>query len=74
MFSLKKIKVRNKRQINTWIIFFLLVYMILVIKLITIQEIGNGGFFGVYSIAVSAYILSRFVLAYFYAPKETNNR
>ena len=40
--------------------------MILVIKLITIQDIYNGTWFKVYSITVSFYILSRFVISYFH--------
>ena len=57
------------RQVNAWIIFFLFIYIISVIKLVTFQEIDNSIFFGVYSIVVSFYILSRFALAYFYEPE-----
>ena len=60
----------KNRQINSWLIFFLLVYIIFVIKLITIQEINNSVFFAVYSLAVSFYILSRFAIAYFYEPES----
>jgi hyaluronan synthase len=56
----------KNRRINTWIIFFLLVYVVLVLKLITFQKINNIVLFGSYSILVSLYILSRFALAYFY--------
>ncbi|MEK7208767.1 MAG: glycosyltransferase [Patescibacteria group bacterium] len=59
---------KNARRINLWVIFYLVVYIILVIKLVTIQQIGNGILFATYSIAVSFYILSRFSLAYFYKP------
>lgn len=57
------------RQINTWMVFFLCIYVVFVIKLVTIQEMDDSLFFAGYSIAVSLYILSRFVLAYFYDPK-----
>ena len=58
----------NSRRINLWIIFYLIIYLILIIKLITIQEIDNGILFATYSISVSFYILSRFGLAYFHEP------
>mgnify|MGYP001585339684 FL=1 len=58
----------NSRRINLWVIFYLIVYLILIIKLITIQQFDNGILFATYSIAVSFYILSRFGLAYFYEP------
>jgi hyaluronan synthase len=64
----------KKHNINSWIIFYCLVYIILVIKVITIEQLNNGTLFGVYSIVVSFYILSRFGLAYFYdhEPAITN--
>jgi cellulose synthase/poly-beta-1,6-N-acetylglucosamine synthase-like glycosyltransferase len=49
------------------------VYLILVIKLITIQQIDNGILFATYSIAVSFYILSRFGLAYFHEPSVSDS-
>lgn len=61
----------RNRQINAWVIFFLCVYIVFVIKLITIQKFDNSIIFAVYSVAVSFYILSRFALAYFYEPDET---
>jgi len=64
----KIVKYYNSRQINIWVIFYLVVYLILIIKLVTIQQIDNGILFATYSIAVSFYILSRFGLAYFYEP------
>lgn len=46
-----------------------LVYIVLVIKVVTVQSIQSSLLFATYSILVSAYILSRFLLAYFYAPR-----
>lgn len=46
------------------------IYVIGVIKMITIREIDNNIFFASYSILVSVYILSRFLLAYFYEPEQ----
>jgi len=62
----------KQHKINSWIIFFFLVYVVLVIKLITIQEISNSILFGAYSVLVSLYILSRFGLAYFYEYEESD--
>ena len=58
----------RKHNINSLIIFFSLIYVVLVIKLVTLQTIDNNILFGAYSILVSFYILSRFGLAYFYEP------
>lgn len=60
----------SRRKINALIVMFFFIYIILVIKLITIEEIGNGVFFAIYSVAVSFYILSRFALAYIYRPHQ----
>jgi hyaluronan synthase len=55
-----------KHRINSWVVFYLLIYIVLLIKLITLKEIDTGIFFKTYSVVVSAYILSRFMIAYFY--------
>src|SRR3989344_5913545 len=60
----------KSRNINTWILFFLSIYLVWIIKLVTIREIDNSLFFASYSILVSVYILSRFLLAYFYEPEK----
>ena len=64
----KKVLILKNRQINAWIIFFLCIYIVFVIKLITIQYIDNNILFGIYSVVISFYILSRFAVAYFYEP------
>ncbi len=70
-FSFSKIKSFYKtRRINSWIFFFILIYIVLLIKFITIQNLSGGVWFKIYSLNVSIYILSRFLLAYFY---ETDN-
>lgn len=60
----------SRKKVNALIVFFFTIYVILIIKLITIEEIGNGIFFATYSVAVSFYILSRFALAYIYRPQN----
>lgn len=69
----KKGRIRSylkERNINIWVIFFLLVYVVLIMKFVTVKEIGDSWLFGTYSLLVSFYILSRFGLAYFYEPEE----
>lgn len=58
-------------HINAWVVFYTLVYVILIIKLITLKELSNNVLFGVYSLAVSFYLLSRFALGYLYKPGPT---
>lgn len=60
----------KSRNINTWILFLLAIYLVWIIKLVTVREIDNSLFFASYSILVSVYILSRFLLAYFYEPEK----
>jgi len=61
-------KYLKQTRADKWIIFFMLVYIVLIIKLVTFKEIENSVFFGVYSILVAFYILSRFSISYFYDP------
>jgi hyaluronan synthase len=69
---IKKIaKEYKSRKINAWVLFFVVVYVIFVIKMVTIQKFDNNTFFAIYSIAVSFYILSRFALAYLYKPERS---
>lgn len=68
MYFKKISKYFKDQQINSWVIFFFCIYIILIIKLITIKETETHIFFKAYSILVSFYILSRLVLAYFYKP------
>ncbi len=53
-------------NLGGWFLFFFIIYIILLIKTITIQGIGNNVFFGFYSILITIYILSRFLIAFFH--------
>lgn len=59
------------RNITSWVIFFFIIYIIFIIKFVTIKEFDNNVIFASYSILVSVYILSRFAIAYFYAPDKS---
>jgi len=56
------------KDLGVWFAFFLVIYVILILKAITYDTFYNDLFFGFYSILVTTYILSRFLLAYFHKP------
>lgn len=58
----------NRRHTLAWLIFLGLVYVVLAIKLVTLRQLSDGLVFGAYSVVVTTYILSRFVLAYLHVP------
>ena len=57
-----------RKNINIWIIFYIFIYLVFVIKLISLEKLDNNILFGMYGLAVSFYILSRFGLARMYKP------
>lgn len=59
----------KKRGMHIWAMFFFLIYVVVLIKFATLRQLDNSILFAGYSIAVSFYIISRFILAYFYNPK-----
>lgn len=52
-----------------YFLFFVVLYLIFLIKVTSHYYIGHHFFFVLYSILIGVYILSRFLLAYFYSPK-----
>lgn len=58
----------NERRVNGWIAFYFCIYLVLVIKLITVKSLDNDLLFAIYSLAVSFFIISRFILGYLYEP------
>lgn len=69
MIFVKKVKgYFQEHNLNAWVLLMTAIYVILVIKWITYDQLDNNILFGVYSILVSIYILSRFALAYLYVP------
>jgi len=59
-----------EHQLDKWLLFIFLVYVVLLVKFVTFKSLQNSLIFGIYSIMVSIYILSRFLLAYFYSPVD----
>jgi len=69
MTIFRKIKHYIKdKKVGSWIFFLLLVYVVLVVKIITLRNIDNNYLLGIYSFGIALYILSRFALAHFYEP------
>ena len=68
--SLNKINFSNIRKIlsifGSWFGFFFIIYIILLIKAVTVRNIETNLFFAAYSIIITTYILSRFLLSYFH--------
>jgi len=53
---------------GVWFLFFFVLYAILMLKAVTVSSLYDNLFFGFYSILITSYILSRFLLAYFHKP------
>ncbi|HEU4677486.1 MAG TPA: glycosyltransferase, partial [Candidatus Paceibacterota bacterium] len=53
-------------NIALWFLFFFVVYLILLFKVNTYETLGDHFFFGLYSVIITGYILSRFLLANFH--------
>ena len=56
---------RAFRDLGAWFLFFFTIYVILLLKALTASSIADDILFGTYSILITVYILSRFLLAYF---------
>lgn len=55
-------------DMGPWFFFFVAIYIIITLKAITFHTVYDHIFFGVYSILITSYILSRFLLAYIHKP------
>ncbi|HTR18828.1 MAG TPA: glycosyltransferase [Candidatus Paceibacterota bacterium] len=55
-------------QVGLWFLFFLVVYVILLIKITTGSYLNENVFFAIYSVSITLYIFSRFLLAYLHKP------
>lgn len=57
-------------HVNAWLFFFVAVYIVLIVKIGTLEGINDDLVFATYSMAVSMYILSRFAISHFHPHKE----
>jgi|SRR5688572_9415573 len=62
----------KRRNINGWLLFYFCIYLVLIIKFVTLKDLNDNVLFGIYSLAVSFYIISRFMLAHFYEPDDAH--
>ncbi|HWA64496.1 MAG TPA: glycosyltransferase [Candidatus Paceibacterota bacterium] len=57
---------RIKDDVGGFFLFFVLLYLISVVKLSSSYEVSHSVFFTLYSVLIGMYILSRFIFAYFH--------
>jgi len=63
------------KKIRDWGVlfsFFGVIYVIILVKTVTLETVRDDIIFGLYSILVTVYILSRFLLSYFHKPVPIN--
>lgn len=61
-----------RANLGLWFLFMLIIYIILVLKVVTYGAVVDNLFFGIYSILITIYILSRFLLAYFHRQEKVD--
>jgi hyaluronan synthase len=60
----------GKLHLGSWTAIFFLIYIVLLIKFVNLQQVDGGWVLLFYSLAVSFYLLSRFLVAHFYETKD----
>lgn len=63
-------KEKKSYRIYFWFLIYVLIYIILLVKFLTLKEYQSDLFIAIYSIGVTSYILIRFLLSFFYEPDE----
>lgn len=58
------------RKVTATTLFFFLIFIVMVLKILALQWADEQFVFFFYSFAVAFYVISRFILAYFYTPTE----
>ncbi len=58
-------------NLNGWVMFFTAIYIVLIAKISVFHDLSSHLAFGIYSITVSFYILSRFTIAHFHEHDKT---
>jgi len=67
------VKICKDKKISLWVVFLLIIYFIFVFKFVTINEAFNSWLFGSYGVLITVYILTRFLLSFFYEPVPDND-
>jgi hyaluronan synthase len=65
---------RTLLDVGGWVLFFVIVYVILLFKVVSADSISNHVFFGLYSVIITSYIFSRFIFSYFHRPFRIDRR
>ena len=61
-------------DLGWWFVFFGIVYVILIYKVVFYEALSNHLFFGIYSVLITTYILSRFLLSHVHKPVHVDLR
>ena len=61
-----------ERHVLIWSLMICLIYFVLLIKFLNIENLNGGYFLLGYSVMVSLYLLSRFIIAHFYEVNENH--
>jgi len=72
--SLRDASERIMGDAGGWFFFFGIIYIILIFKVVSYESLSNHVFFGFYSLLITTYILSRFLLAYLRKPIRVDLR
>ncbi len=67
----EKVNAVNYKRIAAFTFFYILIFIVVVIKILALEWVNEQYLFFAYSLTVASYVLSRFALAYFYTPTET---
>lgn len=59
----------KKEESSLFIIFFVLIYIVLLMKFVSLKNIPDNFYYGLYSFLVIFYVFLRFSIAFFYNPK-----
>ncbi len=69
----KALRLFIAKNINKWALFVFAIYLVLVFMAVTTRQLKNSALLAAYGILVTAFILSRFLLSYFYEAIPDND-
>jgi hyaluronan synthase len=67
------IEIIVEKSVSKWAVFFFVIYLIFIFIFIATRQLRNSVLLASYGILVTAFILSRFLLAFFYEPVPDNS-
>lgn len=69
----KALRLFIRKNINKWLVFIFAIYLVLIFVLVSTRQLRNSTLLATYGILVTAFILSRFLLSYFYEAIPDND-